>query len=122
MRASPSRGSSVIAPMVPRTPAGVTRSVVAHKPFWSTSFFRTGSRARGLTRRDLGYCPTVANATDRWPCPQCGEPVSATAGRAEVGDQLAVSHRECPECGARIVHVVDGPADRGWRLDEGATD
>ena len=61
----------------------------------------------------------MASATDMWPCPRCAAPVSATAGNPEVGDQLAVSRRECPSCGARLVHVVEGPVDRGWRVDEG---
>jgi endogenous inhibitor of DNA gyrase (YacG/DUF329 family) len=52
------------------------------------------------------------------PCPHCGQPVSAAAGDRNAGDQLALSERDCPSCGTRIVREMDGHADRGWRLTD----
>ena len=60
----------------------------------------------------------MPEAVDTSPCPQCGQPVSATAIEPESGDQLAVDRLECPKCGASLVRDVEGHADRGWRVDE----
>jgi hypothetical protein len=49
-------------------------------------------------------------------CPRCGQTVPVTAGDREAGDQLALGEINCPGCGARLVRVVEGHADRGWRL------
>jgi ribosomal protein S27AE len=49
------------------------------------------------------------------PCPRCGQGVPITVGDRETGDQLALGELECPNCGARLVRDVQGPADRGWR-------
>lgn len=49
------------------------------------------------------------------PCPRCGQGVPVTVGDRSAGDQLALGELECPNCGARLVRDVQGPADRGWR-------
>jgi ribosomal protein S27AE len=71
---------------------------------------------------ELGLVLTMANVIDDWPCPRCGAPVSATVGNAAIGDQLAVSRRTCPQCGAALVHLVEGHLDRGWHRDEQAAE
>jgi hypothetical protein len=52
---------------------------------------------------------------DQPPCPCCGQPVSATSGNREAGDQLSLGEADCPSCGARLVRDIDGHTDRGWR-------
>jgi hypothetical protein len=52
---------------------------------------------------------------DQPPCPCCGQPVSATSGDREAGDQLSLGEADCPSCGARLVRDIDGHTDHGWR-------
>jgi hypothetical protein len=58
----------------------------------------------------------IADPSNDPPCPRCGEAVPVIAGDRDAGDQLAVSERDCPNCGAPIVRELDGHADHGWRL------
>jgi endogenous inhibitor of DNA gyrase (YacG/DUF329 family) len=73
---------------------------------------------RSVIPRSSGYARIMASAAHEWPCPRCAAPVSVTGGNREVGDQLAMLRRQCPSCGAPLVHVVEGHVDRGWRVDE----
>ena len=43
-------------------------------------------------------------------------------GSSHGTEQLALSHTECPNCGAPLVRAVEGHADRGWRLAEGSAE
>jgi predicted RNA-binding Zn-ribbon protein involved in translation (DUF1610 family) len=58
----------------------------------------------------------ITDAADDPLCPSCGQAVPVTTGDRESGDQLALSELDCPNCGARLVRVMDGHADGGWRL------
>jgi ribosomal protein S27AE len=50
------------------------------------------------------------------PCPRCGQALSTTVSGSRVADQLASERISCANCGAGLVRVVDGHADRGWQL------
>jgi hypothetical protein len=54
-------------------------------------------------------------AVDQPPCPCCRQPMSATTGDREAGEQLGLDEVDCPSCGAHLVRDVDGHTDRGWR-------
>jgi predicted RNA-binding Zn-ribbon protein involved in translation (DUF1610 family) len=62
----------------------------------------------------------TAEAVHESPCPGCGELVSITLATSETSDQLAGDRTECPRCGAMLIRAVEGHADGGWRLVEGA--
>jgi hypothetical protein len=66
---------------------------------------------------DSGAAEAAGAGSDP-PCPRCGQPVPVAAGDRGAGDQLALSERDCPSCGTRLVRAVDGHADQGWRLAE----
>jgi ribosomal protein S27AE len=60
----------------------------------------------------------MSTAVSESPCPRCGQLVSVTLATSETGDQLAADHTDCPHCGTRLMRAIEGPADRGWRVDE----